>query len=67
MALLLNLWAKCSQTDARERAKAVLQDMQKHGVAAITVNYNNVILAHARSKKALAFNQVEALLREMEE
>jgi hypothetical protein len=65
--LLLNLWAKCSRTDAGERAEAVLWDMQENGVAAITVNYNNVILAHAQSKKALVFDQAEALLREMEE
>jgi hypothetical protein len=66
MALMLNLLVKCSRTYAGERAEAVLRDMHEHGVAAIKVNYYIVILAHARSKKALAFDQVEALLQEME-
>jgi pentatricopeptide repeat protein len=65
--LLLDLWAKSKRTDAGEHAEGILRDMQENGVAANTVNYNNVILAHARSKKAFAFDRAEALLREMEE
>jgi putative heme iron utilization protein len=48
--LLLNLSAKCSRTNAGEHAEAVLRDMQENGVAAITVDYNNVILAHPKQK-----------------
>jgi hypothetical protein len=45
----------------------VFCDIQENGVAANMVNFNNVILAQARSKSALAFNQMERLLRKMEE
>lgn len=66
--LLLDMWAKSKRSDAGERAEGILrEDMPEYNVAANVVNYNNVILAHARSKQPLAFCRAEALLREMEE
>lgn len=65
--VLLDMWAKSRRSNAGVMADQILQKMKISGLNPNVVNYNNAILAHARSKHAGAFTRAEALLRGMQE
>ena len=65
--MLLDMWAKSRRQNAGEMAEQILHQMKSSGLNPNVVNYNNAILAHARSNKAGSFARAEALLREMQE
>ena len=65
--ILLDMWAKSWRDEGGENAERVLREMQQNGLNPNLMNYNNAILAHARSKRANSFDRAKSLLREMEE